>query len=232
VTIGDGVTGIAPYWNYGNPDWCWGSLWDSSPRTVNVDLGAWKNRRVYLDIWVRDCLGHQTDAVALVHSIAIRECQTTPPAPLSPEDRAIFEDHPDDPIESGLTAAMQAALSCLRTAVDSVGGTLTLTSAYRSPSYQSHLLEVYKKWNELKKVDDPACLDLKAQLDAEMAWHKIKKTKRPSPSTGPHTRGVAFDANWSNVADIDALACPCGLYRPDKINDDVHFLLRPCPSNQ
>jgi hypothetical protein len=243
MSITDGVGVLAHLLEqFGNPVFpnCWGSLWQSPRRDINVDLSQWPNRHVFLDIFVDDCLGHQTDALALIHSIAIRDCQTAPLEPLSAEDQAVFEDHPNDPNESGLTTDMKAAVSCLRSAVAAAcpSCSLTVTSAWRSPTYQAHLREIWGKWKELAKVLDPTCQELKTQIDNEIlvVHHMGRLKRRPSLPTGPHPRGVAIDANWpSEVTNIDALAAACGLCRSDKVNDDVHFLLttelkgRPCP---
>jgi len=51
----------------------------------------------------------------------------------------------------------------------------------------------------------------------------------PAADAGLHPKGLAIDANWYGVSNIDSLACPCGLYRPFKVADKRHFILMPCP---
>src|SRR5687767_5868257 len=232
AVIGDGITDEAPLWNYGNPQSCWGSLWQSPRRTVNVDLSKWAGSRIWLTIWVRDCAGHQTDAVALIHSIAIRECYVTPLVALSAEDQSIFEDNPNTPVESMLTTEMKTALSCLRSAVQGVNGSLLVKSAYRTQSYQAHLRELYDKWKQLEPDTTTfECQNLRTELKDHMHYHDLDSLKtQPASQAGLHTKGLAIDARWSGVTDIDALACQCGLYRPLKIADKRHFVLKTCPT--
>jgi len=230
ITVGDGNTTVAPVWNYGNPQSCWGNYWQSPRRTIKVDLSQWPGRHVFLNIWVRDCLGHQTDALAIIHSIAIRECYVTPLAPVSAEDQAIFENNPNTPVESLLTDDMKAALACLRAAIPP-SGSLVVRSAYRTQSYQAHLAELYKKWKLLEPdTTTIECQDLRTQLKNHIHYHSMDSLKTAPPfDAGNHPKGIAFDANWYNVPDIDALACPCHLYRPLKVTDKHHFVLMNCP---
>ena len=60
--------------------------------------------------------------------------------------------HPDpEPLDiANLTQGTQDALACPRSAVADAGGTLTVTSGYRSQSYQDHLLEVWDKYQIVK----------------------------------------------------------------------------------
>lgn len=234
AVVTDYITGVAPFWNYGNPQSCWGNLWQSPRRDISVDLSQWPGRTVFLDIYVRDCLGHQTDALAIIHSIAIRDCAVAPLAPIDPDDEWAqwAEEHPTTPDESRLTTEMKAALTCLRAKVDSVGGTLTVTSAFRTQSYQAHLRETYDKFTQLDStLTPPECEDLKAQLWDHIHYHQMDSLKtQPASDAGLHTQGLAIDARWYSVPNIDALGCSCGLYRPLKIADKRHFVLRPCPT--
>lgn len=215
---------------YGNPQSCWGNLWQSPRQDINVDLSQWPNRHVFLEIYVQDCLGHQTDALALIHSIAIRDCYVTPLAPLSAGDQALFENNPNTLVESLLSGDMKTALACLRSAIPP-GGLLVVRSAYRTQSYQAHLAELYKKWKLLEPdTTTIECQDLRTQLNNHIHYHSMDSLKTSPPyDAGNHPKGIAFDANWYGVSNIDALACPCGLYRPLKITDKRHFVLQPCP---
>jgi hypothetical protein len=59
------------------------------------------------------------------------------------------------PSTSGLVPGMTRALQKFQQLVASVGGTFTLKSAYRPPSYQAHLQQVWYKWMELRNNNDP-----------------------------------------------------------------------------
>jgi hypothetical protein len=235
MSIVDGGGGVLAHVleQFGNPVFpnCWGNLWQSPRRDINVDLGQWPNRHVFLEIYVDDCLGHQTDALALIHSIAIRECYETPLAPLSAEDQATYELKP--PVESLLTTEMKADLACLRSRVMDAGGSLVVRSAHRTQSYQSHLYELYIKWKKLEgdstNID---CQDLRTWLKNHIHDHQMDNLQiAPAKDAGLHPQGLAFDANWYDITDatLDALACQCGLYRPFKIADKRHFIQKPCP---
>ena len=204
----------------GNPSDCWGLYWASSRVTISQSLDQWANQQVHLVFAVtQDGYGDQTQA--LINGIAIRNCSVPPLTPLSATAQQ-FENDPNAVDTAGLTPAMQTALDCIRTAVQSAGGTFTLNSAYRAPEYQTHLQEVWDKWQALKKNRDPECQALRAQIQAEVTYHQIiNLARRPAGPSGPHTRGVAFDANVSG-ANQDVLAANCGLFRPYAICDAAH----------
>jgi len=103
---------------------------------------------------------------------------------------------------------------------------------YRTQSYQAHLRELYDKWKELEPdTTTLECQDFRTQLKNHIHYHSMDSLKtQPASKAGLHTQGLAFDAKWYGVANIDALACPCGLYRPLKKKDKVHFVLQPCPA--
>lgn len=145
----------------------------------------------------------------------------------------MFEGSPNTPVESLLTPEMKTAVSCLRSAVlAATGAPLVVKSAYRTQSYQSHLRETYMKWKKLEPDSTTLeCQDLRIQLKDHVQYHDMETLKiRPASDAGLHTKGLAVDASWPpNTPNIDALACGCGLYRPFKVTDKRHFILKVCP---
>jgi hypothetical protein len=137
----------------------------------------------------------------------------------------------------GLTARTSKALARFENAVETRGGTFVLTSAYRPATYQSHLRDVWYKWvYELKDNNDPACVDLKAQVGQEFVHHGLLLSQHPVP-VSDHTLGIGFDAaiTLPRIAagkrrrpvkvSVDRIARLSGVSRPDIRRDPVHFRL-------
>lgn len=125
------------------------------------------------------------------------------------------------------------ALTRFEQKVSAVGGSMTLTSAYRPASYQEHLMAVWDKWSEMQVQTNPACNSLRAQIDEEFNKHALLATQRPV-AVSDHTLGVGFDAMVllpedveirRKPVDVDDLAKLCRLMRPDPLRDYVHFRL-------
>jgi hypothetical protein len=134
---------------------------------------------------------------------------------------------------AGLTPATSRALARFQKVVNSAGGDLWLTSAYRPAGYQQHLQAVWDKWSELRDNQQPECQDLKTAVAAEFTSHQLLTTQRPA-SVSDHTRGTGFDAAVTLTAiarhrrrrvNIDRLARRAGIHRPDIAHDPVHFRL-------
>lgn len=127
-----------------------------------------------------------------------------------------------------LTTETQSALSCLKNKVISLGGTLTVTSAWRPQTYQNHIREIFDKWRDLKKIREdypnqfPQCDERFKQLNVEYKRHGLKGRVGQKSN---HTSGNAFDATWKGVTteQIDIAAQGCGLTRPFPADDHVHF---------
>lgn len=123
---------------------------------------------------------------------------------------------------AGLTPGTQAALTCLRTAVNNNGGRFKLNSAYRSQAYQDHLREVWDKYQIVEDWRRSRCAEVQRNVRNEWERHGI--TYQPAKESR-HSSRVAFDANWGTLNEgvtIDNLAAGCGLSRPVP-NDPVHF---------
>ena len=133
----------------------------------------------------------------------------------------------------GLSPAMAHALQKFQQMVTLVGGKFELKSAYRPPSYQAHLQEVWYKWMELRNNRQSGCQLLRAQVSDEFARHHLIESQKPVTSSD-HTRGLAFDAvvvlpklarlKRGRVS-LDRLALLSGIRRPDIVRDPVHFKL-------
>lgn len=211
---------------------CWGDLWTSGRVSCTQSLNQWAHQTVSL-ILVLTLDGYGDQSQGRISNLAIRDCAEPPLAPLSPIAQA-FESDPSRVDIDGMTPSARAALSCFQAAVANAGGSVAVTSAFRPPDYQLHLREVWEKWRALMPNTAPECEALRAQVQNEFfVKHQLGASKmRPAGGAGPHTRGIAFDANVTGV-DRDALAAQCGLFRPfpgpcsaTARCDTVHFQLR------
>ncbi len=129
--------------------------------------------------------------------------------------------------EDKLSPAMNKALNDLRRAVQSEGGTFTVNSAWRPPSYQTYFFDIVSRNNDFIKnptltTTIPACA---ATKDAVTEAHKKHQLKTEAGKTSRHSLGIAFDANWSGISNarIDVLAGQFNLHRPLKKSDPIHF---------
>jgi hypothetical protein len=151
---------------------------------------------------------------------------------------------PPDPFStndlSDMKPATQTAYSCLLQEVQSVGGVLTLKSAFRSVAYQLHLFEVWDEQTHLLPAllaqSIPQCTNVISNIQHEQARHGIafKPCNPQTASIGcPHSCGIAFDAApfLPSGQNIDTLAASCGLFRPLSADDQNHFqtLSGTCP---
>jgi hypothetical protein len=130
----------------------------------------------------------------------------------------------------GLTPTTASALSRFERIVNSAGGTLALTSAFRPSGYQEHLQEVWDKWmGELRHNSDDECQSLKADVRDEFERHQLLESQRPA-TFSDHTLGIGIDAavilpKRRRRSGIDRLARKAGFLRPDARRDPVHFRL-------
>lgn len=135
---------------------------------------------------------------------------------------------------SGLTRPTARALARFERLVIAAGGAIGLRSAYRPAAYQAHLQSVWDKWmKELRDNREPACEELRAQVEREFERHGLLESQRPA-SVSDHTRGLAFDARVSlppqaryrrKRVNVDRLARLSGIFRPVAASDPVHFRL-------
>ena len=127
--------------------------------------------------------------------------------------------------EAGLTPGTQTALNCLRAAVNANGGTFRLRSAYRPASYQTHIREVYDKYQIVRGWPEGRCSAVRTNVMAE--WRRHAPFGARPARNSLHSSGRAFDANWGTLnagATIDDLARGCNLSRPLPSRDRTHFV--------
>ncbi len=163
-------------------------------------------------------------------------CPVAPLSPIEEPDALAFENgnEASGVIDlAGLRPAMARALEKFRRMVLSAGGTFDLKSAYRPPSYQAHLQDVWFKWMELRRNRSAGCQLLRAQVAEEFGRHNLLATQKPV-TFSDHTLGLAFDAAVvlprsarlrRRRISLDRLAVLAGLTRPDIHRDPVHFKL-------
>ncbi|MCR4303757.1 MAG: hypothetical protein NUV63_05950 [Gallionella sp.] len=145
-----------------------------------------------------------------------------------------------------LTLATQTGLACIQQKVAALNCYMTPqpTSGYRPTAYQTHILEVYDKWQLIKDDNTPACAETKAAIYAE--WLNHRPFARRPGVTSNHSQVDALGNPAGNAVDIsyvpdnvndsaDAVACQCNMYRPlinmpdPTKNDPVHYQPRTCP---
>lgn len=162
-------------------------------------------------------------------------CKVPPLPPITDPEAQEFEASATTPDTGGLVPAMSRALQKFQQLVKSAGGIFTLKSAYRPPSYQAHLQQVWFKWMELRNNRDPGCQLLRADVEAEFKGHHLIESQKPVTSSD-HTRGLAFDATvlmpaasskTRRIVNLDRLAQIAGIMRPDIARDPVHYKLVP-----
>jgi hypothetical protein len=155
-------------------------------------------------------------------------CSVGPIPPLDDQEAQSFEaaaGTPDEVNLSGLTPATRIALARFQRSIATLGGKVEVTSAYRPPAYQAHLQVVWDKWMQLRGRMEPACAEVRAQVEDEFQRHGLLASQRPVPFSD-HTRGVGFDAAvLLRRGRLDRVALNAGIRRPDVVRDPVHFRL-------
>ena len=150
-----------------------------------------------------------------------RQDATTPetPAPSAPAVCPVTAitayGPPDRPPagNEGMTAATITAMGCLETAVTNAGGTMSITTRFRSQPYQDHLVEVWDKTQAPARTE-PECAAVMENYAMERTRHY--PMGEPARTVSNHTRGTAFDATVTlpETANLDTLQTGCGLTRP------------------
>jgi RHS repeat-associated protein len=158
-----------------------------------------------------------------------RQPRQHPPCPVQPLDP--ITDQQAQNFEAGnnvdvmgLTAGTQNALLCFEGTIRGGGGTTQLGSAYRPEAYQRHLRDVWDKWGQLQRTNNPNCAGLRQQVQAEMNRHQI--TERPclNGANCPHVEGRAFDMSVTlgPGQNRQAIMRQCGVSRPRPTADGGH----------
>jgi hypothetical protein len=149
---------------------------------------------------------------------------TCPVAPLTPvtdpeaieHERGIYSTRPDI---SKLSARAAEGAQCILQRVKSLGKRAKFSSAYRPPTYQTHLREVWDKWKLLENNTEAACAALREIVAAEMDRHSI--VHQPG-KTSRHSLGNAVDIGSVPESEADAVAASCNMKRAVP-GDAPHF---------
>jgi len=101
-----------------------------------------------------------------------------------------------------------------------------IASGYRPPAYQTHIREVYDKWQLLENNNDSVCADTKRQVENE--FNKHSPFSHQPGNTSPHSSGRAVDIHLSDYTDADTIAAGCtiaggGTMSRPVPNDRSHF---------
>ena len=139
-----------------------------------------------------------------------------------------------DPVdEERLTAETKIALAAFRLKIQEKGYVLQVNSAFRPKSYQYHLKEIYMKYHNFRHDDAINCPQLIQTLKNQMLIHKLLTTNLVAPAeTAPHATGKCIDISILNGTidlardQFDGLADQCGLVRPRKVDDKMHYRLK------
>ncbi|WP_428510079.1 D-alanyl-D-alanine carboxypeptidase family protein [Roseateles sp.] len=206
----------------GQPGSTYGVLFESPVVTRSINLNPWRNQRVrFVFAVTNDGWGDQTQGRLI--GFTLSTCTVPPLTPLTDATAISFEGGASLDT-ANLTQRMRTALSCVQTAAAAAGGTVTVASAYRPPQYQQHLREVWDKWDLLRDMREPECVELRTQVQAEFQRHGLLLTQRPAASS-QHTLGEAIDMRSSLTAAQFATATTgCLLNRPLPVTDPVHYV--------
>lgn len=139
----------------------------------------------------------------------------TPAAAVCPVTAVTLYGPPDGPPvgNAGMTADTVTAMNCLQTAVTTAGGTMHVTTRFRSQAYQDHLVDVWDKVTAPAPTG-PECETVRANYATERATHFPMGA--PARGVSNHTNGTAFDATVTLPAgqDINTIQAGCNLTRP------------------
>jgi hypothetical protein len=145
---------------------------------------------------------------------------TCPVHPLNPLDPAA------QPYEDGLvdmaneTDATRAGAACIVREARARHLHPQIESGYRPPEYQTHIREVYDKWQLLQDNNDSVCADTKVQVELEYMHHS-PFSHQPG-ETSLHSSRLAVDIHLSDYTDADTIAAGCNMSKP-VANDRSHF---------
>jgi hypothetical protein len=220
----DGRISIAS--RLGKPGNAYGDYWESPTIPISQSLNKWRNQRVrFVFSVMQDGWGDQT--VGKVINFALNTCATPPLTAITDPVAQNFENG-NNVDTAHLNAATSAGLGCMQGAVGQLGGSMTVSSAFRPVSYQGHLREVWDTWDALRNNTDPECQELKTQVRNEFTRHGLLLSQRPAAPNpnAPHSLGNAFDATITRLPannTVDTVAASCTMRRPWPVNDPVHY---------
>lgn len=166
----------------------------------------------------------------IVEVYVVASCTAPPPpppcpvAPLTPITDAVALQHENGPYRGNpdlehVTAATSTGAACIRQAVAALNGAATVTSGFRPPAYQTHLREVWDKWQLLKNNTTEACRVIK--VDVRTHWDFHGMVRQPG-QTSNHSLGTAVDMGGVPADSADTIATQCTMNRP-LADDPVHY---------
>jgi hypothetical protein len=151
-------------------------------------------------------------------------CPVSPITPITDPDFEQYEtgrySDDGDPDLEHLTPGTAAGAQCIVREAHNARIEATITSGYRPAIYQTHIREVYDKWQLLKDNQDPVCAEVKAQVLIE--WDRHGPFAAQPGRTSRHSDGRAVDISLSNYGMADTIAARCQMWRRLP-NDAPHF---------
>lgn len=150
-----------------------------------------------------------------------RTCPVTPLTPIADpvalqHENGQYEENPD---LDHVTPATNTGAACIKQRVAGMNTTARITSGYRPAAYQTHLREVWDKWQLLKNDTTTACQVIKA--DVRTHWVRHGMVRQPG-HTSNHSSGTAVDIGGVPEGSADTIATHCNMYRP-YADDRVHY---------
>lgn len=210
----------------GKPGSAYGTYWTSPQISLSQPLDAWRDQRVRFIFRIeQDGWGDQTQGQ--VRQFSLSTCPIAPLAEITDPDALAFENGNRVNV-AGLQPAALAGLNCMTAEVARLGGVMTVNSAYRPVAYQTHLREVWDRWNLLRNNSAPACRTLKDEVRREFADHELLLSQRPAAGNprAPHALGIAIDASIGGLPQghtVDTVAATCAMVRPWPVRDPPHY---------
>lgn len=169
--------------------------------------GGWWVRPIY------SCLNGQLTSDGMCEA----PCSVDPLVPIDPAVQP-YEDGLID-MDNVMQATRDGAVCIVRaTRVRRINP--QIQSGYRPSAYQTHIREVYDKWQLLENNNEAACADIKRQVKNEFDHHG-PFAHQPGV-TSRHSSGRAVDISLSDYTDADTTAERCNMSRPVP-NDRSHF---------
>ena len=125
-----------------------------------------------------------------------------------------------NPDMDNVTVQVRAGAACVVQTTAGFQATARITSGFRPPAYQAHLREVWDKWKQLVNNSTESCRAIKMEVQAH--WVKHGLVRQPVRNSN-HSSGGAVDIAGVPAAQADLIAAECNMFRPEPVEDPVHF---------